>query len=295
MSYNIKYCEHELFNTFRVSTVYTGNMISQLNDSKNFIVFKQLNTNYANYFNEIMKLVKDGKYTLRAFLNSERISTSRTFRETEETFKLYNTVFRKSDIVIMQLFIEGIDGEEFQNIFEDELYSLEGYTKYLKFKDNKKLINAYYFDFLLIKGEEKMEYGQTKGRKVKNTVTNVLKEAVDTNKEAVKQATIVKAGKTANKTAVDLIGKFLPKKYRKMADNPFFGVLLANALAATMKQLSGNSGGKVDIVADAMIMAGYLEVLELIDINDIINKVIASVDVAGMIDSIKGDSKNSED
>lgn len=123
---------------------------------------------------------------------------------------------------------------------------------------------------------------KVKGRRQKMEVTDIMKQAVEVNKDAVKQASIIKVGKTANVAITAALSeKLLPKKYKKLAENEFFGLAVSNIAALAMKQLS-RENDKVIAVADAMILSSVIDITNIVDFNQIISDTMKKIDFSAL-------------
>ena len=130
------------------------------------------------------------------------------------------------------------------------------------------------------------EYKRNKGEKIMNgsNFGRTITAVANANKDAAKQAAMIKIGDTATQTVVNILKeKALPKKYKKVADSPVFNLVVANTAAVAMKQFVPNRNDKTDAIADAMILASMVKITNMVDINAILKEVIDSVDLTGLV------------
>jgi hypothetical protein len=131
--------------------------------------------------------------------------------------------------------------------------------------------------------ERKIEKKSTGG---KMDIQSTISQVVAVNRDAAKQAALIKVGDTANQTVVDILKKsVLPKKYQKFAGSPFFKLAIANVVSVAMKNLIPNKTKEVNAVADAMVVASMVEITNLVDIGSIAKQVMEKVDLSTLTGS----------
>jgi hypothetical protein len=250
----------------------------------------------------------------RFVLNAEKLFKSRTFVCYDDHIEVNKVCF--SHDFIKRLITKGMTVKElgfFSGITHIERVS--GGNLYMRSQNaaGKISLNMYYFDlFNSVYGSEdckskdlkkigRDKQNEVNGDAIKNlksepepekenkketimtSLTKNVNDIVNVNKEAAKNAAMIKVGSTANKTVSDIIVKtVLPKKYQKFAKSPFFNLVVANTTAIAMKQFVPNSNSKTDAVADAMILASMIEITNMVDINSIVKQVMESVDLSAL-------------
>ena len=221
--------------------------------------------------------------------NAKKITDASTYQEDYDHFTIWETDFDKG---IYQIYFE--DGVTLEELAMDFKYINKiSSDRYYLTNCNGNKINLYYFwvyknDIMKNKVDKtkKTEYNKEVRKSQGGFMNNLSKtfgNAVEVNKEAAKQAAMIKIGNTATQTVVDILKKnAIPKKYQKFANSPFFSLIVANSAAVAMKQLVPNKTDKVDAVADAMILSSMIEITNMIDINAIVKQVMESVDLSGL-------------
>jgi len=284
-----------------------GRKLFYVNEQKKRSLIKSLpslnETTLVNFFDEIdfsllgetkTRDVFDHIYSktekrIILFLNKAKVESSNTSSKNGNKITINNQRF---DEVFMSHLAAGISAEKFEELFP-YIRRINGAFYY--FDKNGNSLNNYYFDMFeynavesgiaadmeaVIEAKEK-DYGDKKMGKMTNTVKNV----VEMNKSAGKQAALVKIGKTANHAVIEVLQKkVIPKKYKKIVESPFFGLAIANVSAVAMKEYASerSDGAKVEAVADAMLLSSMLEITDMIDLNKIITDVIESVDLKSL-------------
>lgn len=268
--------------------------------SRDFKVLKDYNVETREFNNSTQKLLKSmfkGKNP-KFFLNPDRLSKSGTFSEDEKGIDVYTSRFTKENL--LDLFIKGVTIDKLSLMFPK--FEKSRQSAYLKSNDGRK-INFYYIDVLESTGEQEFKENLEKENPLKeqpkkegNNMKTQLLSILEMNKEAGKQAGVIKIGKTANKTVVDILQKkVLPKKYAKLASQPIVGLLLANVSAVALKQLSSGKKNEdqIDAVANAMITSSMIDITNLIDINEMIGELMDKVDL-GALGFGKDDDKDGD-
>jgi hypothetical protein len=120
-----------------------------------------------------------------------------------------------------------------------------------------------------------------KGAKDGAGVAAVVGNLVDDNKANAILAARVEAGKTVLKQVQERLLPMLPGPIAAHADHPITGIIVANAIAATQKQLApGNA--KAAVVTDCVMKAAMLEAGAALNlpetINGFIDKAIEGLD-----------------
>lgn len=209
------------------------------------------------------------KEKIKVTVNLNRMKNASTYEERQDgSVKLYNEVFSKGEF-------KSLISSTF-NINIDNIVLINGKYNYVRININGKYfnINIYYFDVINDKPKE-----NKKEKKMKD-MQGMVNELADVNKRNAKQAARIKAGKIANDVVSDFIKGKLPKKYRKAMDNPFADLVLANAAIVAMKSLGTQNSREVDAITESMVLASMIDVTNFIDVNEVIQKVVSSVDIS---------------
>ena len=121
---------------------------------------------------------------------------------------------------------------------------------------------------LLLNTEEKKE-------------NNMLDNVINTNKQAAVQAGYLKAGRVANKALEATVRKRFPA----LPDTPFTGLVLANLVDVLGKQVKPSA--ELARVSGAMVTAAYLDMYDVLDLEGIVEELLASVPEAMKDDTVK--------
>ena len=133
-------------------------------------------------------------------------------------------------------------------------------------------------------------YGTESGRTSLNNKTGVEKTkmntsisgTIDKNTAAAKQAAIVVAGSTLNQLIATKVVKQLPRKYAKLGNHALANVVIANVASFAVQNFA-QSNYKARVAADAMMQAAMQDFLKSFNIDQIINEVLASVDIENLM------------
>lgn len=110
---------------------------------------------------------------------------------------------------------------------------------------------------------------------------NMLDNVINTNKQAAVQAGYLKAGRVANKALEGIVRKRFPT----LPDTPFTGLVLANLVDVLGKQVKPSA--ELARVSGAMVTAAYLDMYDILDLEGIVEELLASVPAAMKDDTVK--------
>lgn len=110
---------------------------------------------------------------------------------------------------------------------------------------------------------------------------NMLDNVINTNKQAAVQAGYLKAGRVANKALETIVRKRFPT----LPDTPFTGLVLANLVDVLGKQVKPSA--ELARVSGAMVTAAYLDMYDVLDLEGIVEELLASVPAAMKDDTVK--------
>ena len=110
---------------------------------------------------------------------------------------------------------------------------------------------------------------------------NMLDNVINTNKQAAVQAGYLKAGRVANKALEATVRKRFPA----LPDTPFTGLVLANLVDVLGKQVKPSA--ELARVSGAMVTAAYLDMYDVLDLEGIVEELLASVPEAMKDDTVK--------
>lgn len=102
---------------------------------------------------------------------------------------------------------------------------------------------------------------------------NMLDNVINTNKQAAVQAGYLKAGRVANKALEGIVRKRFPT----LPDTPFTGLVLANLVDVLGKQVKPSA--ELARVSGAMVTAAYLDLYTVLDLEGMVEELLAAVPV----------------
>lgn len=110
-----------------------------------------------------------------------------------------------------------------------------------------------------------------------------IKNALDAAVNRSKGASLIIAQKNVGEAAIGvikrIIGPRLPEGLREYVDNPFFDVIIANALVVGSAQYSGDK--RLHYIANGALLSSIDKVVDAVGIQDLIASVLN--EVAGKI------------
>lgn len=112
-------------------------------------------------------------------------------------------------------------------------------------------------------------------------MSTVGTQLIDQNKQAAKLAAQLEVGSAATKIAVSKIKGSLPPLVRIYSDHPAFSILIANSVAAGIKQFAPGST-KANLLADAMIQSAMVDAVREFNIAGMIEDLVSGVDLGGL-------------
>lgn len=125
-------------------------------------------------------------------------------------------------------------------------------------------------------------YSNEKVKNKKETKMNkVLDKMIDANKESAVRSAKLEVGKTANQLVLEKLTPRLPMMVRGYADSPIAELIVGNVVAGLLMQFAPDND-KAQILSDAMISAGVQVAIESFDIPELVNDLLANVDISGL-------------
>jgi len=124
------------------------------------------------------------------------------------------------------------------------------------------------------------------GNKMTTSLKQTAAATLESNKAGGILALKVAVGKAANRTAVRAIKGKLPMMARGYADTPLGALVVANLAQVAVHQFA-STNLKAATVADAMVQAAMLDVVNMIDIDTLMDGILDKVSDTKIDDLIK--------
>lgn len=107
---------------------------------------------------------------------------------------------------------------------------------------------------------------------------SLITRAFTANKDAVKSAAVLEAGRVSNNVAAKLLAEQAPLMLKGYIDTPVGRLIIANAASMAVRELRANDK-RLTALTEAMLTAAYAEAFAKIDVQALIEKVLDHVQI----------------